>query len=106
LFSSSDILARLLLKRALHREKTTFREHDCALRRVNETLKLSMGLRPILTPQRSIMRYRRAPLEQLIVRPFRRAGCMGFHGPTPVVRPKRQFLLRPDYSGLYHFCVV
>jgi hypothetical protein len=116
LFSSSHILARLLLKRAhilvrlllkraLHREKTTPREHDCTLRRVNEALNLSMRLRPILTPRRSIMRYRRAPLEQLIARPFRRAGSMGFHGPTPVVPPKRRFLLRPHYSGLYHFCV-
>jgi hypothetical protein len=51
-----DILARLLLKRALHREKTTPREHDCMLRRVNEILKLSMRLRPNLTPQRPVLR--------------------------------------------------
>jgi len=56
LLKRAHILARLLLKRALHREKTTPREHDCTLRRVNETLKLSMRLRPILTPQRSANR--------------------------------------------------
>ena len=106
LFSSSHILARLplkrahilahlLLKRALHCEKTTPREHDCILRCANEILKLGMRLRPILTPQRSILRYRRVPLERCILRPFRRAGSMGFNGPTPVIRPKRQFLLCP-----------
>jgi hypothetical protein len=91
----AHILAHLLLKRALHLEKTIPREHDYILRRVNETLKLSIRLRPILTPQRPILRYRRAPLEHFTVRPFRRAGCMGFPGPAPVIRPKRQFLLRP-----------
>jgi hypothetical protein len=94
LLKRAHILARLLLKRALHREKATPREHGCILRLVNEILKLSMRLRPIFKPQRSNMKYRRAPLEQLIARPFRRAGSMDFHGPTPVIRPKRQFLLR------------
>jgi hypothetical protein len=50
------ILARLLLKRAPHRVKTPPREHDCMLRRVNEMLKLSMRLRPNLTPQRPVLR--------------------------------------------------
>jgi hypothetical protein len=95
LLKRAHILAHLLLKRALHREKTFQGEHGCFLRRVNDILKLSMRLRPILTPQRPILRYRRAPLEQFTVCPFRRAGSMGFSGPTPVIRPKRQFLLRP-----------
>ena len=95
LLKRANILAHLLLKRALHREKTTPREQDCILRHVNEILKSSVRLRPVLTPQRPILRYRRAPLEKFTVCPFRRAGSMGFSGPTPVIRPKRQFLLRP-----------